>query len=58
MATGPDESIGRIEVHMTADVGFFQVEEVLMQKILSSPAKELVELYAGIIGQDVFKRYL
>ena len=48
----------RIEVHMTADVGFFQVEEVLMQKILSSPAKELVELYAGIIGQDDFKRYL
>lgn len=41
-----------------ADVGFFQVEEVLMQKILSSPAKEYVELYAGIIGQDVFKRYL
>ncbi|MBQ9889764.1 MAG: hypothetical protein IJM41_11070 [Bacteroidales bacterium] len=54
---GSEKAI-RIEVHMTADVGFFQVEEVLMQKILSSPAKELVELYAGIIGQDDLKRYL
>lgn len=52
-----EEKTIRIEVHMTADVGFFQVEEVLMQKILSSPAKEHIELYAGV-DQDEMKRYL
>lgn len=52
------EGNGIADHGQAADVGFFQVEEVLMQKILSSPAKELVELYAGIIGQDEFKRYL
>lgn len=47
----------RIDVEMEADVGFFQVEEVLMQKLLMSPAQSLVELYAGVVGQDR-KRYL
>jgi Uncharacterized conserved protein len=47
----------RIEVCMNAEVGFFQVEEVLLQKIQSSPAKNFVELYAGVVGQDM-KRYL
>ncbi|MCR4939288.1 MAG: phosphohydrolase [Treponemataceae bacterium] len=47
----------RIEVSMSADVGFFQIEEVLLQKINSSPAKSLIELYAGIDGQEV-KKYL
>ncbi|MCR4735316.1 MAG: phosphohydrolase [Treponema sp.] len=47
----------RIEVNMSADVGFFQIEEVLLQKINSSPAKSLVELFAGIEGKDL-KKYL
>ncbi len=47
----------KIEVRMSADVGFFQIEEVLLQKINSSPAKSLVELYAGVEGQDM-KKYL
>ena len=37
---------------MSGDVGFFQIEEVLLTKIDSSPAKELVELYAGVMGSD------
>lgn len=47
----------KIEVHMSADVGFFQIEEVLIQKINSSTAKHLVELYAGVDGQEM-KKYL
>ncbi|MBO7672723.1 phosphohydrolase [bacterium] len=38
----------RIDVEMTSDVGFFQVEEVLLTKIESSPAKKYVELYAAV----------
>ncbi len=47
----------RIDVEMDAEVGFFQVEEVLMRKLSMSPAKKLVELYAGVCGKDR-KRYL
>lgn len=46
----------KIEVLMKAEVGFFQVEEVLIPKILSSPAKEFIELYAGVEGEEM-KRY-
>jgi len=46
----------KIEIEMTKEVGFFQVEGVLIPKIQSSPAKHLVELYAGVIGEEV-KRY-
>ena len=42
----------KITVEMTGDVGFFQIEEVLFTKIDSSPAKQYVELYAGVIGQE------
>lgn len=42
---------------MSADVGFFQIEEVLLQKINSSPAKALVELFAGVEGCEM-KKYL
>lgn len=42
----------RIDVEMSGDVGFFQVEEVLLTKIDSSPAKEYIELYAGVQGQE------
>lgn len=47
----------KIEVHMKSEVGFFQVEEVLIPKIQSSPAKHLVELYAGVDGEEM-KRYI
>ena len=47
----------KIEVQMSADVGFFQIEEVLLQKINCSPAKNLVELYAGVDGHEM-KKYL
>ncbi len=47
----------KIEVLMSADVGFFQIEEVLLQKINSSPAKPFVELYAGVEGEEL-KKYL
>ena len=52
-----EEKPMRIDVEMDADVGFFQVEEVLMQKLSMSPAQSLVELYAGVSGLDR-KRYL
>jgi len=51
-----DEHPLKIEIEMTKEVGFFQVEGVLIPKILSSTAKHLVELYAGGKGEDV-KRY-
>lgn len=54
--TKGDEHPLKIEIEMTKEIGFFQVEGVLIPKIHSSPAKHLVELYAGVIGEDV-KRY-
>lgn len=47
----------RIDVEMTENVGFFQVEEVLMQKIAMSPARRHLELYAGV-KDEPRKRYL
>lgn len=47
----------RIEVIMSSEVGFFQIEEVLLQKINCSPAKSYVELLAGIEGSEE-KQYL
>ncbi len=47
----------KIEVQMKSEVGFFQVEEVLIPKLQSSPAKHLIELYAGVEGEEV-KRYI
>lgn len=54
--TGTEKPI-KIEVTMSSEVGFFQIEEVLLQKINSSPAKNLVEIYAGVIDQEM-KKYL
>ena len=34
-----------------------QVEEVLIPKIQSSPAKSMLELYAGVEGEEM-KRYM
>lgn len=42
----------KIDIEMSADVGFFQIEEVLLTKIDSSPAKQFIELYAGVAGQE------
>ncbi len=53
---GDPKSI-RISVEMSTDVGFFQIEEVLLPKINMSPAKQFIELYAGIVGQEI-KKYL
>ncbi|MDD2231794.1 MAG: phosphohydrolase [Sphaerochaetaceae bacterium] len=40
----------RITVHMSSEVGCFQVEEVLMPKINMSPAKGYLELVAIVAG--------
>lgn len=42
----------RIDIEMSGEVGFFQIEEVLLTKIDSSPAKQFVELYAGVAGEE------
>lgn len=47
----------KITVEMSASVGFYQIEEVLFQKINGSPVKEYIELYAYVQGRDV-KCYL
>ncbi len=43
----------RIEVLMSSDVGFFQIEEVLLQKINESPVKPHIELLAGLIDMPL-----
>jgi len=47
----------RINIIMSASVGFFQVEEVLLGKINVSPVKQHIELYAWVKDREV-KRYL
>lgn len=42
----------RIDIEMSGEVGFFQIEEVLITKIDMSPSKQFVELYAGVTGQE------
>lgn len=42
----------KIDIEMTSEVGFFQIEEVLLEKINASPAKQFVELYAGVEGEE------
>ncbi len=46
-----------IEIDMSGDVGYFQVEEVLIPKINMSPVKPYIELYARIVGKD-YNQYL
>ncbi|MGE4584931.1 MAG: phosphohydrolase [Sphaerochaeta sp.] len=46
-----------VDVEMSSDVGFFQIEEVLLPKISMSAAKQYVQVHAGVIGQER-KRYL
>lgn len=47
----------RIEVSMSAEVGFFQIEEVLLPKVNSSPVKVHIELFAGV-GESDMKQYV
>lgn len=47
----------RIMVEMSESVGFFQIEEVLLQKVNMSPVKPHVELYARVRDGEP-KRYL
>jgi len=53
---GSDRPV-KIEITMRSEVGFFQVEEVLIPKLQSSPVKQYIELYAGVDGEEL-KRYL
>ncbi|SIP87126.1 hypothetical protein SAMN05920897_10138 [Alkalispirochaeta americana] len=56
LSAGREKPI-RIEIEMTQSVGFFQVEEVLFPKLSVSPARDHIELTAGIIGETP-RRYL
>ena len=47
----------KISVEMTESVGFFQVEEVLLQKVAMSPVKPYIELEARVSGAEK-RRYL
>ena len=47
----------KIEVLMSSEVGFFQVEEVLLHKIATSTAKPFIELYAQVQDGEP-RRYL
>jgi metal-dependent HD superfamily phosphatase/phosphodiesterase len=47
----------RIGISMSSEVGLFQIEEVLLQKIAASTAKPYIELYA-LVNQNEPKRYL
>ena len=46
-----------LEVHMSESVGYFQIEEVLLQKIKASPIREYIELWACLADEEP-KRYL
>jgi len=47
----------RIDVHMSNEAGFFQVEEVLLKKIAGSTAKPFIELYAQV-REEESRKYL
>jgi metal-dependent HD superfamily phosphatase/phosphodiesterase len=56
ISAGKEKPI-RVDVHMSSEVGFFQVEEVLMHKIAGSTAKQHIELYAKVLNGEE-KKYL
>lgn len=56
LSAGKEQPI-RIDVAMSSEVGFFQVEEVLLGKIASSTVKKHIELYAAV-GEEDPRRYL
>ena len=47
LSRGEEKPI-RIDIHMSSEVGLFQVEEVLLAKIKGSTAKPHIELYAQV----------
>ena len=47
----------RLDVHMSSEIGLFQVEEVLLGKISTSTAKPFIELYAQVKDKEL-RRYL
>lgn len=51
-----DKASIRINVNMTERAGIFQVDEILMPKITSTPLKKHIEVYA-LIGDTVIKSY-
>jgi metal-dependent HD superfamily phosphatase/phosphodiesterase len=55
--TAGSEKPIRLDMLMSSEVGFFQVEEVFLGKIASSTAKPYIELYAQV-QNEVEKRYL
>ncbi|AGT43927.1 metal-dependent phosphohydrolase [Treponema pedis] len=55
--TAGEEKPIRIDILMSSDVGFFQIEEVLMGKINMSPAKPYISLFAKS-GDGTAKQYL
>ena len=48
-----DEVPIKILVHMTERAGIFQVDEVLMPKLKTTPLKDLVEIYAIVDGETL-----
>ena len=56
IAAGLEKPI-RIEVFMSNESGFFQVEEVLLKKIAGSTAKPFIELFAQV-GEQEPRQYL
>lgn len=46
----------KIMVHMTERAGIFQVDEVLLPKVRTTPLKDYVEIYA-IVGDEILKTY-
>jgi metal-dependent HD superfamily phosphatase/phosphodiesterase len=56
ISTGAETPI-RIAVHMSNEVGLFQVEEVLLEKINSSTLKPYLEVYAQVRSEEP-RRYL
>jgi metal-dependent HD superfamily phosphatase/phosphodiesterase len=47
----------RIDVRMSNESGFFQVEEVLLKKIAGSTAKPFIEVYAKVREEEA-RQYL
>ena len=42
----------KIDIEMSSEVGFFQIEEVLLTKVESSTIKQYIELFANVVGQE------
>jgi metal-dependent HD superfamily phosphatase/phosphodiesterase len=56
ISAGTEKPI-RVDVNMSSEVGLFQVEEVLLNKVAGSSAKELIQLHAWVLN-EAERRYL